>query len=48
MEQTSTTKVAATFQKFYKTMHPLRVNESKFTFRKALIENIFALESERE
>ena len=47
-EQTSTAKVSAFFQKFYKTVYALRVNETNFASRKALIEKIFALESVSE
>ena len=47
-QQTSTAKLAATFQNFQKTVRTLRVNEIKVTSRNAFIDNVFALESEKE
>ena len=35
-------------QNLKKTVHVLRVNETKVTLRKAVIDNAFALESEKE
>ena len=43
-QQIITAKLAVFFQKFWKTVHTLRVNETKVTFT----DNIFALESEKE
>ena len=48
MQQTSTAKLAAIFQKFKKTVHALRVNEIKVTSRSNFIDNLSALESEKE
>ena len=47
-QQTSNAKLAAMFQKFLKTVHPLKVNKTKVTSRNAFIENLFALESEKK
>ena len=44
--QTSTTTLPVFFQKFKKTVRPLRVNETKVTLRNAFIVNLFALVSE--
>ena len=43
MQQTSTAKWAAFFQKFKKTVRALRVNETKINWR-----NVFALEGKRK
>ena len=47
-QQTSTEKLPAFFQKLYKTVRALRVNETKVTSRNAFIDNLSALESEKE
>ena len=46
VQQTSTGKLAAFFQKFYKIVRALRVNETEVTSKIAFIDNFFALESE--
>ena len=46
-QQTSTPKLAAFFQKFWKILRALRVNETKVTSRNAFIDNLLALESEK-
>ena len=48
LQQTSTVKLVAFFHKFKKIVYALRVNETKVTLRNAFIDNIFALESEKE
>ena len=47
-QQTSSVKLTATFEKLYKTVRNLRLNEIKVTLRNAFIGNPFALESEKE
>ena len=47
-QQTSSVKLTATFEKLYKTVCNLRLNEIKVTLRNAFIGNPFALESEKE
>ena len=47
-QQTSTSELAVFFQKFQKTVHALRVNETKVTARDAFIGNFFALESKKK
>ena len=47
VQQTSTAKLAAFFQKLKKAVRALRVNESKVTSRNTFIDNLFALESEK-
>ena len=41
-------KLPSLFQKFYKTMRSLRVNETKLTLRNAFILDLFALRGEKE
>ena len=48
MQQTSTVKVPAIFQKVLKTVRTLRVNETKLTSGNAFISNIFALKSKKK
>ena len=47
-QQTSTAKLPTFFQKFLKIVHALRGNETKVTWRRAFIVNLFTLESEKE
>ena len=47
-ERTGTAKLPAIFQKFQKTVWALRNNETKVTLKNAFIDNLFALESEKE
>ena len=47
-QETSTSELAVFFQKFQKTVHALRVNETKVTARNAFIGNLFALESKKK
>ena len=44
VQQTSTTKFYLFFQKFFKKVRDLRVNETKVIWEKALTVNLFALE----
>ena len=41
-------KVIAFFEKVLKTVHPLRINGTKFRSRNAFISNPFVLESEKK
>ena len=47
-QQASTEKLATFFQKIQKRVYALRVNEISITSSNTLIENIFALESEKD
>ena len=46
--QTGTAKFAALFQKFQKTVRVLRFNKIKVTSRSVFIDNVFALETDKE
>ena len=46
--QTSKVNLAAFFQKIYKTVPALRVNRTKVTLTNPFIDNLFALENEKE
>ena len=48
MQQTTTAKLAAFFQKFQKTVQTLRVNETRVTSINTFFDNHFALKSEKE
>ena len=41
-------KLAAVFQKFQKTVHTLRGNETKATSTNAVIDNLFALKTKKK
>ena len=45
-QQSSTVEIVF-FQKFYKTVRVLKVNEAKFAPRNAFIDNVLGLKSER-
>ena len=48
VQQTSTAKFYLFFQKFFKKVRDLRVNETKVIWEKALTVNLFALEREEK
>ena len=48
VQQTSATKLAVFLKKMLKIVCALRVNETKVTLRNAFIDNLFALESQKE